>query len=204
MKAGSPHTTVCGLPGIGTIPYGLHACHVYSDRAGLLKALVPYFIAGLEARERCFWITAWPVSAREAIEELRGHWPGATQAVDDGSLVIVDGTRWYASASGVDGADVVPLWLREEERALADGYRGLRVSGNVSFLTPEDWGAFMNYEHEVTARLRGRRIVALCSYAADQCALPHGDEVIHAHHCAFESVDSAWQVVSPVLMPRRI
>jgi hypothetical protein len=34
------------------------------------------------------------------------------------------------------GLDVIQFWLEEEERALAEGYNGLRITGNTSFLTP--------------------------------------------------------------------
>ena len=59
--------------------------------------------------------------------------------------------------------------LEEEERALAEGYNGLRITGNTSFLTPGDWPTFMEYEQALSARFHGRRIVTICSYARARC-----------------------------------
>jgi hypothetical protein len=53
--------------------------------------------------------------------------------------------------------------LEEEERALAEGYNGLRITGNTSFLTPGDWPTFMEYEQALSARFHCRRIVTIAA-----------------------------------------
>ena len=186
------HLTDCGLPGIRRIPYGLHACHFYRDRAHLIEALVPYFIAGLRGGERCIWVTAAPLPAAEAEAALREAWHGVDDALASDALRILDFDRWYADNAGLKGTDVVDLWLVQEERAIKDGYRGLRIAGNTSFLKPADWAIFMDYEREVDERFQGRRIIALCSYVLAE--RDRHDEVMRSHHCAFERPDSAWQV----------
>jgi hypothetical protein len=76
--------------------------------------------------------------------------------------------------------------------ALAEGYNGLRITGNASFLTPGGWGTFMEYEQAVSARFNGRSIVALCSYAQAQCNDQQMSEVMHA----LEGPDAYGQVVA--------
>jgi PAS domain S-box-containing protein len=202
------HFTQCGLRGIERIPYGLHACHFYRDRDDLIAALVPFFIAGLRANERCLWVTAPPLPAREAIQALRAAWGGADDAVQTGALRVLDFDHWYESSVGLRGDAVVELWLKEEERALAEGYDGLRITGNTSFLEDGDWPAFMEYEAVVSDRFSGRRIVALCSYALDQCDDLRKAEILRIHHCAFDRPDGDWQVAigdhTPPRKKRRI
>jgi two-component system, sensor histidine kinase PdtaS len=178
--------TRCGLPGIDQVPFGMHACHFYSNRDQLIAALVPYAIAGLRSNERCLWVTAPPLPAREAVKALRAAWDGADDAAQAGALRILDFGHCYASAAGLKGLDVVELWLEEEKRALAEGYHGLRIAGNTSSLKASDWSMLMGYEEAMTARFNGRRIVALCSYASTECNDQQMSEVLHAHHCAFE------------------
>jgi len=191
-----PNLTHCGLPGIDLVPVGMHACHFYSNREQLVGAVVPYIAAGLRANERCIWITAPPLPARKAEEALRAECDGVDGALAADALTIVDFDEWYASCEGLKGLDVVRLWLESEERALADGYKGLRITGNISFLEPGEWSDFVEYEKAVSARLTGRRIVALCSYPQAQ-ARGHGlSDVLHAHHCAFERSDADWQVAA--------
>jgi MEDS: MEthanogen/methylotroph, DcmR Sensory domain len=184
------HITRCGLWGIDQVPFGMHACHFYSNRDQLVAALVPYVIAGLCGNERCLWAAAPPLPAREAVRALRAAWDGADDAAQAGALRILDFDHWYASAAGLRGLDVVELWLEEEKRALAEGYNGLRIAGNASFPKPGDWSTFIEYQEAVTARFNGRRIVALCSYARAECNEQQMSEVTHAHHCAFEAPNS--------------
>ncbi len=197
MTDGAPSLfTRLGLPGIDRIPFGMHACHFYRDRDELVAALIPYFVAGLEGNERCLWITAPPLSAREAIQALRDKWYGADDALHTGALRILDFEHWYTDASQLVGLDVVDVWLKEEERAIEEGYNGLRITGNIAFLKAGDWPAFMDYERAVSRRFHGRRIVALCSYAASQCSDQQMGEAAVAHHCAVERLDAMWQVAA--------
>lgn len=189
------HLTQFGLPGVGPVPVGLHGCHFYEDRQHLLEALIPYTLAGLQANERCLLIASQPLPARELISELRRAWDGVDDALHTGALRVLDFDRWYLSTAGLKSDDLVQIWLREEVQAIADGYSGLRVSGNISFLTPEQWPAFMAYERSVSANFSNRRIVALCSYVLEACTEDQKAEVLRAHNCAFERHDSAWHVV---------
>jgi hypothetical protein len=189
------HVTPCGLPGVGPVPVGLHSCHFYSDRQQLIDALVPFVLAGLQAKERCLIIASAPLPARDLVRELRQSWDGVEEAFHSGALRVLDFDRWYLDTSGLKSEDLVQLWLREEEQALAEGYSGLRVSGNISFLTPEQWPAFMAYEKSVSANFSNRRIVALCSYVLEDCIGDRKDQVLRAHGCAFERLDQDWQVI---------
>jgi hypothetical protein len=189
------HLTDCGLPGITRIPYGLHACHFYPDRAQLVEALVAYFLAGLYNHEKCLWITAAPLPAAEAREAMRATWPAVERHIEQGALRIVDFADWYGGVELQPG-NVVAAWLREEETALAEGYRGLRITGNTSFVKREDWAAFMEYERLVGERLVGRRILALCSYELASCSGAQTIDVMRLHDCSFHRPDAAWQVMS--------
>jgi two-component system, sensor histidine kinase PdtaS len=196
LRAELPNLTDCGLPGIARIPYGLHACHFYPDRQRLVEALVPYFLAGLRNNERCLWVAAPPLPALEARQALEAAWDGVGAAFDAGAIRILDFDEWYASAAGLNGLDVVQSWLDEEQKALAAGYNGLRLTGNTSFLQPGDWATFMEYERAVSEHFSGRRIVALCSYTLQGRSAREVGEVMHAHECVFDRPDATWQVVA--------
>ena len=193
------HLTRCGLPGVDLVPFGMHACHFYRDREELVAALAPYFAQGLRSRERCLWVTAPPLPAREAVEALRAACDGVDEALDAGALRVVDFDQWYANPPHAAGTALVDRWLEEEERALAEGYEGLRITGNTSFLEPGDWSPYIEYEQAVTAGFSGRRIVALCSYHLTLCNDNQVDEVMQAHHCAFDRPGANWQVALPSL-----
>jgi hypothetical protein len=184
-----PHITHFGLPGIDRVPFGMHARHFFSTRRELAAALVPYFAAGLRANERCLWVTASPLPAREAIRALGAAWDGVDDAVHTGALRILESEQFT-------GLDLMPFWLEEEKRTLAEGYHGLRIAANMSGLTPDDWATSMEYEQTASAALSGRRIVMLCSYVLMQCNDWQTSEAMRAHHCALERPDAHWQVVA--------
>lgn len=195
--ANGPYITRGGLPGLEHVPFGMHACHFYRDRQQLVAALVPYFVAGLRANERCLWVAAPPLPKRDALAALRGvDGVDVDEAAAAGALRILDFDQWYTDRAGLNGRDIARSWLAEEERALADGHSGLRIAGNTSFLAPDNWSTFLAYEQNATACFAGRRIVALCSYALAQCDDRKMSDVIHAHHCALEGPDAHGQVVA--------
>lgn len=188
--------TECGLPGIRQIPYGVHMCHFYESREELAAALVPYFLAGLRVGERCIWITAAPLDAADAKRALRAAGFDVQAAIARGDLVVRDYDEWYEERGNLRGSQVVELWLAEEARALADGYRGLRITGNTSFLTPQTFPEFLEYEALVDRVFHGRRIVTLCTYSLAGCDPADIIDVRRCHGCTLDHPDEGWQILT--------
>ena len=189
-----PSLTACGLPGIGQIPYGIHMCHFYEVREDLVSALVPFFAAGLASNERCIWITAEPFSANDARLELAKAGVDVYAAIRSGALRVRDYAEWYRDAGEMQSRQVADLWLEEETRALKAGYHGLRISGNASFVTPETWPDFMDYEEIVHRAFQGRRIVSLCAYHRERCEAEDVQDVMRRHSCALEHPAAGWRI----------
>lgn len=177
--ANLPYITRLGLPELDRVHFGMHACYFHDGPDQLFSVLESYSISGLRSNERCLWVAAPPLSAREAVQTLRGAWDGADDAISADALRILDGTQ-------LTGIDMLQLWLDEEARALADGYNGLRIAANMSFLAPAPWSRYLAYEREVTARFGDRRIVTLCSYTLAQCDDRQMSEVLQQHCCTAE------------------
>lgn len=177
------------------IPYGIHMCHFYAGREALAAALVPYFAAGLRGNERCIWVAAPPLPAAQAKLELAAAGVDVAAAIERGQLLLLDYSEWYAENEKLKGIDVLGLWLAEEERALREGYQGLRITGNVTFLKPGEWHEFMEYEALIDGEFAGRRIVTLCTYERAVGAAETLD-VLHRHTCALDRPDEGWQILT--------
>jgi len=190
------HITECGLPGIKGIPYGIHMCHFYESAADLRAVLAPYFAAGLRNNERCIWIAAEPLGATLAKIAAQNAGLDVEAAMRKGSLTILDHAEWYAEEGTLKGDEIVKVWLEEESRALAQGYSGLRITGNVTFLTPATWDLFMDYEQGLNGALEGRRIVTLCTYRLGQVGAAELLDVSRRHHCTLDHPDQGWQILS--------
>jgi hypothetical protein len=61
-------------------------------------------------------------------------------------------------------------WVEKLNQALANGYGGLRLTGNTLWLERKDWNDFVNYEAEVDRVLGNYNMIALCTYSLDRCS----------------------------------
>ena len=188
--------TKYGIPGIDTVPFGIHVCHFYRGREDLVDALVPYFAAGLGNNERCVWVT--PFSTDEAAAALGRSMTGLDAMLDKGQMQIFDAKTWHASTKGMDKDAVVQFWLHEEEEALTRGYQGLRNAVNTGSLYVDDWDTLMDYEGAVSDAIRDRRILMLCSYDAQKCQATSVLEAVRTHQHALDRRDVNWEIDSLV------
>jgi signal transduction histidine kinase len=187
IDAGSrrvPDSVPSGIAAVGSIPWGSHICQLYRSSEDLVDVLVPYFMAGLRNHEKCLWITSQPLPARAARDEIVRVWPGAEECLESGQLVILDHERWYLRQEQMSLDRVCVDWLENEAAARREGYRGLRITGNTSWLERGRWSAFCDYEAEVQRCFHERNIVALCSYTLEGCSSSEVVDVLRNHQLA--------------------
>lgn len=150
------------VPSSGLVlQWGERVCHFYRSDEELSSLLVPYFRQGLQDAERCIWLVRGSSEkARHAIGAL------ADSQYSPDQLEVDDAGDW---------ADDDARWQREEKRALAQGYHGLRVCAE---------GLHLN------GGTRGLRIKALGTYRAGSAAI---DAILSAHHAALVRQQGCWQ-----------
>ena len=185
--------TQSGIFDIGKIAWGSHFCHLYADKTDLVHVLVPYFLAGLLNHERCIWITAQPYGVAQATADLGQALPELGQMKSRGQITICGFEEWYLRPE-LSKETTIQRWLTEEERALQDGYNGLRISGNTSFVDGRAWSAFMDYERRINDGLQGRRVIALCSYDASKFRNSHDADVAENHHFRISRNRESWEI----------
>jgi hypothetical protein len=182
-----------GIPGIGAVPYGLHVCHFYPSREELLVGLIPYFQAGVKNSERCIWVASEPLPVGVVSFEISKH-RDLQDALTSGQLLIYDALEWYGDPASLSADAIIARWREKEDQALAEGFRGLRVTGNTSFIPRENWNGLMDYEKKLHMGIQGRRIVACCSYHRLTCEPVDMLEVARNHHAALDLSEDSWQV----------
>jgi hypothetical protein len=187
------YITSFGIPGLGAAPYGLHMCHFFPTRQELVDGLVPYFEAGIDNNERCIWLTASPLPAQDALIEISKS-EKLMRAVTSGQLRVLDAVDWYGDPEALNAEQGIQRWLEEEQTALADGFQGLRITGNTSFVPRASWNRLMEYERKLHDRIRDRRIIACCSYLREQCGSVEVLEVVRCHHGSLDRTDDHWDL----------
>jgi hypothetical protein len=187
------HISTLGIPGLGAAPYGLHVCHFFPTRQELIDGLVPYFEAGIDNYERCIWVTSSPLPAQDALVEISKS-KKLMRAVTSGQLRVFDAVEWYGEPATLNAEQVIQRWLEEEQSALEDGFQGLRITGNASFVPRASWNQFLKYERELHDRIKDRRIIACCSYLREQCGPVEILEVVRCHHGSLDRTDDHWDL----------
>jgi hypothetical protein len=187
------HLTNMGIPGIGVVPYGLHVCHFYPSREELFIALIPYFQAGVKNNEKCVWVASEPLPADVVSIEISKH-RDLQDALTSGQLLIYEALEWYGDPASMSADAIIARWLEKEDHALAEGFQGLRVTGNTNFVPRENWNSLMDYEKKLHKEIQGRRIVICCSYHSLTCEPVDILDVSRNHHAALDLSDDCWQV----------
>lgn len=197
----SPRTE-SGLAPVGALPWGTHFCQFYRTGDDLVGTLVPFFQAGLLAGESCLWVTSQPLQASEALAAIRTAVPDVDARIARGQLTILDHEQWYLRAGLHDPGSIVQGWLEREQRALAGGYEGLRLTGNTFWLEHNQYTEFGEYEAQLNVALRGHRVLALCSYCLDRCRPEDVVDVTRSHEFAILRRKGDWEMFESAALAR--
>jgi PAS domain S-box-containing protein len=184
-----------GIDIIGDVPWGVHFCQFYQTTEDLLDILVPYFNAGLESNEFCMWVTSQPLGVENVKEALRKAVPDIDVYFAKGQLEIISYTDWYVIDGVFDSDRVLNGWIEKLNRALANGYAGLRLTGNTFWLEKKDWNDFVDYEKEVDRVLVNYNIIAICTYCLDRCNATEIIDVVANHQFALIKKEGRWEQI---------
>lgn len=184
-----------GIEAVGDAPWGTHFCQFYATKEDLVDVLVPYFKAGLEQDEHCVWVTSPPLEASEAWEALARRVPNLETHRREGRIEILPHTDWYLLGGRFDQDRVLKGWVARLEQALAQGFSGLRLSGNTFWLEKSEWRGFAEYEAAIDEVLGQFRMLALCTYSLERCGASEVADVIRNHEFALIKRDGTWDLI---------
>ena len=173
-----------GISSVGDTPWGSHICQFYETKEDLLRLLIPYFKAGLRNNEFCMWVTSEPVTVEDAREAMTGAMPNFHRYVESGQIEMIPYTAWYLKKDTFESGEVLNGWIDKLNEALTNGYDGMRVTGNTSWLGKECWGDFIDYEKNLNSVINRYRMLAVCTYPLGRCEAGEIVEVLGNHQSA--------------------
>ncbi|SFK51304.1 MEDS domain-containing protein [Geodermatophilus ruber] len=143
-----------------------HLCCLHRDAAEYRLRAAAFFAEGLRAGLR----VAYP--ATDGLEAARAELADlddVDRLVADGAVQILPAQEVYGPGGPVDPERVVAACAAATEAALADGFRGLRMSADVTGLvrTPEQQDAFARYEFMADQYIADHPLSGLCGYSVD-------------------------------------
>jgi C4-dicarboxylate-specific signal transduction histidine kinase len=184
-----------GIGVVGDVPWGTHFFLFHETKEDLIDACIPYFRAGLESGELCFWAIHDPLTEEEVRYCLRDAIPGFDGYFERRSIAIVQGSEWYMTGDDLNLEKVTKGWKQKMEHALNGGYAGFRLSADTAWLDKRDWKEFCEYEKEVNDSILDTPMLALCTYPLSGSAAVEILDVAHTHQFAIARQNKGWEVV---------
>jgi signal transduction histidine kinase/CheY-like chemotaxis protein len=170
---------------IGHLGHGDHLCLIHDSAAERLAALVPFFKSGLAAGERGLFFGP-PESCRNIERALQDAGVQVGREIERGALVLLCDRGCCFDRGLFDANCMKDLLRRTEQQALEDGFSGLRVTWDVSWLLDGVTGAesWIPFEAELNGFLAGSRTCALCSYGRPRTPPERLLDVLRTHPLA--------------------
>ena len=144
---------------------GEHLCPIYENAAERLAVVIPFIKHGLARRERCLFV-ANDRTTEEVIQVLSAAGIDVASERGHGALRFLNKSESFLLGREFD-PDVMFGFLRREERqALADGYSGLRVAGEMTWALGPESGCdrLIEFEARLNEFLVESRSVIVCLY----------------------------------------
>ncbi len=189
-----------GIDIIGDVPWGTHICQFYQTKEDLFDILIPYFKAGLENNEFCLWVTSQPLEIKESKEALRKAVPDLDFYLEKGQIEIISYADYYLKDGIFDLIGALNGWTKKINHVLANGYNGLRSSGNSSWLEKKDRSSFTDYEGKVDSTVSNYPTIALCTYSLDELDATEIIDVVVNHQFSLVKREGKWERIES---PRR-
>ena len=184
-----------GIDILGHAPWGTHFCQFYETPEDLTSILVPYFKAGLENNDFCIWVTAEPLEKEHSLAAMRRAMPDFNLCLAREQIEIIPYDQWYLRDGIFNLQIVLERWIDKLNHALKQGYDGLRVTGNTSWLEKNDWKRLTEYEEELNKVIGEHRMMAVCTYSLNRRSAAEVIDVVNNHQFALIRRQGQWQMM---------
>lgn len=145
--------------------HGDHICPIYDSMAEQLAWAVPFLNGGLARGERCLYV-ADDRSVRQIVRELTAAGVDVEGEIERGALRLLTKQDTYVRGGAFDPHAMIDFLRQTEAEAMAAGFTGHRVLGEMTWaLGPEVGGdRLVEYEALLNTFLQGSRSLMLCQY----------------------------------------
>ena len=177
---------------VKSVPWGAHIGMFHRTSEDIRKIFTPYLVAGLEANEKCVWITT-AFSSEETLKLLAEHLPDLNIYINKKQLMILSPEDIYLKNGRLVEIDnIVEKWVNTYNETLSSGYEGLRIGADISWLERTDFERFIAYEKIVSQIVVENQIIAVCAYDTNICEISDIIAINNAYPCIIVEKDGRW------------
>lgn len=151
---------------ISRLQQGDHLCSIYRTQDEQFAVVVPFIQQGLEqCNEACLYIVD-ECTAHEVKEKLRQAGVDVAGALQSGQLRLLSKQDTYTRKGYFEPGEMLALLWEEIETAVQQGYAGLRVTGEMTWVLSRPPGAehLLEYEARLNDFVHQQPAILLCQY----------------------------------------
>jgi len=192
MKARKRKTGLGILP---SVPWDTHFCAFYKTKQDLADILIPYITAGLQSNEYCILVTSGLLDAKEAETLIGESIPDLKYYLERKQIEIVSYLDWYFVDDIFNLEKAMEVLNKRHNQALALGFEGLRIAGDMSWLSSKQIKDLCSYEKDSNKDILKNKILAVCTYSLDHCQVNQALDIIVNYRYALVRRDGCWEKV---------
>lgn len=147
-----------------TLNRGSHSACIYKVKKEQFSSVVPFILYGLKTNEKCIYI-ADENTKKEIIQMFKDVIP-IEEYIDSHQLELFTREEAYLKDGCFDPDSMITLLRQYEEHALKNGYKGLRITGEMTWILTKLPGTerIIEYEAKLNHFFPTSTCTALCQY----------------------------------------
>lgn len=181
------------------VNWGTHFCFLYKTKQDLLDLLIPYFKLGLENNEFCIWITSKNLSTSEAEKALEEAIPNFIKLQNH--IIICPYDAWYVLKNNVskektfDLDEVLKSWVENLNKALIEGFEGIRITGDLDWIKKKDLEKFVRYEIQKNDIISDYKMKTICTYPINKFTKLEIVNIANSHQIVISKVNGIYKIL---------
>lgn len=142
---------------------GTHINSIYRSLEEQFQVVVPLFAQGLLESDKCVYVTDSSLMGQVSSQFDKKY-------LDSGQLEILDNNDVYSTNGNLDVNKIITAWKSLEEKSKKEGFRRLRICGQLPFFSGQsiDSEKIIEYETAADEYLSENDTIAICNYQEDQ------------------------------------
>ncbi len=161
---------------------GDHLCCIYEDKQSSLSAITSFVLGGLKQGEKCLYIVD-DRTKKDIIQYFEDEDIDIDKYLEEGQFEFLTKKEAYLKDDYFDPDEMIDILKRAEEEALDEGYRGLRVTGEMTWVLTDLPGTekLIEYEAKLNKFFPDSNSIGLCQYNEKRFSPEILIDVLHTH-----------------------
>ena len=181
-----------GITSLCRAHQGAHYCLLYKSEDDLVDLLSRYFQHGLENNEYCIWVAADSAVEKKARQALFEAVPTIGKKKDQ--IEFARAREWYLKGGSFQSERVCKSWYDKLDYSIGQGYKGMRVTGDVGWHGETAWSNIIDYEMHLNDVTPHEKLIVMCSYPLEGLSASQLIDIAHHHQRTIVKNNGTWQV----------